>query len=483
MLDLFSHLTKNEIIEFEKFIKSPYYNTDKTIVKIFENLKKINANYNSDLNSETELFKELNLDNSKRNRLSKQFRSLLKYFLKLKEFEKDENTNMMYELRALREKKFTTHYKKKLNEFIKIFDNKFKRDENYYSNRIIIEDDYYNFTINEKALDYPDILNTKRDNIIYNFYFQLLHCYNDMILHEEYAGKKFDLKFPYLNEILNDIKLNFEKIQNEHPNICIIYYIISIQLSMRKNQSTIELEKLYLKYLEANLNKFDKTQLFHYYLYIVNYYILMLHKGNYDYRQKLFDIYFFQEKNDFLLLNNEINAESFRDVVSIATSTGNLDWAQYFIEKYKKLLNYDKNKDFINLSYAKIYFIKKNYNKSISHLILVGSRNISNYVSAKIIFCKIYYEQKNISAIEFELDNLRKLEKRNKKINELNKSSIDNFTKYIKQLIKINTLEFMHDKKFQELAEFSYDEINKLHYFIPEKNWFLEKFQSKFKNK
>lgn len=482
MIDLFSRLTKNEITEFGNFIKSPYFNTDKNLIKIFENLKNINLDYSSEFDNEKEIFKELNLDTEKKKRLAKQFRVLIKQYLKLKEFEKDENTNMMYELRALREKKITTHYKKKLNEFIKIFDNRYKRDENYYSNRISIEDDYYNFTINEKAYDYPATLDSKRDNIIYNFYFQLLHCYNDMIIHEEYAGKNFNLKFPYLNEILNDIKINFEKIQKDHPNICIIYFVISIQEAIRKNEDTKKLEKKYLKYLQDNVTKFDKEQLFHYYLYIVNYYSVMFKKGHYEYRQKVFEIYSYQERNSFLFLNNQVSPEIFKDIVSMAATTGHLDWAEYFLEKYKKLLNPDKHKDFINIAYAKIYFLKNDYKKSISHLILISSRNYINYISAKIIFCKIYYEEKNIDAIEFELENLRKLDERSRKLNEHSRHTIENFRKYMRQLLKTEELEFKKDIKSKEIAEYNYDQITKADYFIPEKTWFLQKFQNKFNN-
>lgn len=482
MIDLFSRLTKNEITEFGNFIKSPYYNTDKKLIKIFENLKNINFDYSSEFDKEKEVFKELNLDTKKKKRLAKQFRVLIKQYLKLKEFEKDENTNMMYELRALREKKITTYYKKKLNEFIKIFDNKYKRDENYYSNRITIEDDYYNFTINEKAYDYPAILDSKRDNIIYNFYFQLLHCYNDMIIHEEYAGKNFNLKFPYLNEILNDIKINFEKIQKEHPNICIIYFVITIQEGMRKNEDIKELETTYLKYLQDNVTKFDKEQLFHYYLYIVNYYIMMFKKGNYEYKQKLFEVYSYQESNGFLFLNNEVSPEIFKDIISIAIITGNLDWGEYFLEKYKKLLDSDKHKDFINIIYANIYFLKNDYKKSISHLIMVSNRNYTNYINAKIIFCKIYYEEKNSEAIEFELENLRKLDERSKKLNDHSKHVIENFRKYMKQLLKIEELEFKKNTKSKEIAGYNYSKIIKADYFIPEKTWFLQKFQNKFNN-
>lgn len=480
MLDLFLKLNESEITESGNFVKSPYYNTDKNLIKIYENLKKIELNHTFESALDNEIYGGLNINDTKKTRLSKEFRSLIKQYLKLKQFEKDENTGMMYELRALREKKITTQYKKKLNEFINKFNNKYKRDENYYANRIIIEDDYYNFTIDDKAFDYPEILDNKRDNIICNFYFQLLHCYNDMMLHEDYAEKKFDLKFPYLDEILENIKENFEKIKIEHPNICIIYLTMLIQRAMRKNESTDKLEKEYVTYLNENMKKFDKSQLYYYYLYLTNYYMLMVKRGNYEYRVKLYEAYYYQEKNNFIFSDDEISPDRFRDIITMAIVCGDTEWAEYFLGNYKKLLDLEKYKDFIELSYAKIYFKQKSYAKSINHLVLIGSRNLANYISSKIIFCKIYYETKDIPAIEFELDNLRKLEQRSKRIDARSKDVVDYFRKYMKQLIKIETLEFLNDKKAKEIAEFSFKEIKKIKYFIPEKVWFLEKFQAKF---
>lgn len=475
MLDLFSRLSSKEVKEFGNFLKSPFFNKNKDLIKIYDYLGKIQINYIADIGFEEKLLQDLKFSSEKK-RLVREFRVLIEQYLIYKQFEADENTRMMYELKALHEKNEHKYYKRKLNDFIKKFDNKYKRDENYYSNRVLIEGDYYYLTLNDHLFDYPEILDRKRDNIIHNFYFQLLHCYNDMMIHQGYAGKDFGLKFPYLNEILTDISNNAVQIRNEHPNIYVIYLTILISQKVQIGEDTWQLEKEYIAYLEKNIHKFDNSQLFHYYLYLINYYWDLVHLGKLEYREKIFQIYKYAEMNNFIFLNNKVDAENFSTIVSAATTTNNVEWAEYFIQKYKFLLDLETSKDFLNLIYVRIYYLKKDYKKSLHYLSLVGGKNPDNFINAKIFFCKIYYENKDFNGIEIELENLRKYGERNKRIQERLKEGIDNFGKYMKGLLKVNELFFLKDRKYEEMANYYCDQISDTQYFIPQKQWFLEKF-------
>lgn len=481
MLDLYSRLTSKEVKDFGNYLKSPFFNKNKDLIKIYDYLGKIRLNYITDIGFEEKLLQDLKFNNEKK-RLIREFRVLIEQFLIYKQFEADENTRMMYELKALHEKNELKYYKRKLNEFIKKFDNKHKRDENYYSNRVLIEGDYYYLTINDHLFDYPEILDRKRDNIIYNFYFMLLHCYNDMLFHQRYAGKNFGLKFPYLNEIISDIRSNLSQIKSEHPNIYVIYLTILISQKIDLGENTGELEKEYVSYLEKNIQKFDNSQLYHYYLYLLNYYWDLVHIGKLEYREKIFQIYKYAEINNFIFLNNKVDAENLSTIVSAATTTNNIEWAEYFIQKYKSLADLETSKDFLNLIYARIHYLKKDYKKSLHHLSQVGSKIPDNFINAKIFFCKIYYENKDFNGIEIELENLRKFGERNKKINERFKDAIDNFGKYMKGLLRTNELFFLKDKKYDETANYYYSQISEAQYFIPQKQWFLEKF-NEMKNK
>lgn len=465
MLEILGKLTKEEISDFTKFLKSPYFNSDKT------NLEILNYFISENIENKTYLkshFSFEKLDN---------FRNILDRFLTQKEFERDKNIYKMYNLKALKSKDDRSRFFKLLKKFRKEFENVYKRDENYYSNKVIIETEYYDLMYMDIMFEDPVILKEIKDNIEYNFYFNYLHIYNDYLIHIRNSNKEYKINFRFLDFILEDIRNNEAETKKNHPNVYIIYLTVLISLNSNNYSVSEKLEKEYIAYLKSNERRFDNEQLYHYNLYLLNrYWELLKATGNNDYRYKIFDLYKNAELGGYLLLNKFLENEHYKNIITASLTTDNIEWTEYFINKYDSIIKRNVTQDNILLTDAKINFIKKDYNKVLQSLSIIRHDAPLTQIMIKFIICKVHYENRYSPGIINELENLRKFLKRSKKKSEHIDLIIQRFRYLIKGLLKFIDLKVIDKEKKRAIAITYIQEIKKMDGFIPEKKWFLEKY-------
>ncbi|MBE2254705.1 MAG: hypothetical protein IAE65_00765 [Ignavibacteria bacterium] len=465
MLEILGKLTKEEISDFTKFLKSPYFNSDKTNLEILNYFISENIENNTFLKSHFSLEK---LDN---------FRNILDRFLTQKEFERDKNIYKMYNLKALKSKDDRSRFFKLLKKFRKEFENVYKRDENYYSNKVIIETEYYDLMYMDIMFEDPVILKEIKDNIEYNFYFNYLHIYNDYLIHIRNSNKEYKINFRFLDFILEDIRNNEAETKKNHPNVYIIYLTVLISLNSNNYSVSEKLEKEYIAYLKSNERRFDNEQLYHYNLYLLNrYWELLKATGNNDYRYKIFDLYKNAELGGYLLYKNSLDNEHYINIITASLTTENIDWTEFFIKKYNAIIKKDISINNILLTNAKINFIRKKYKNVLESLRTVTLYSPLIHTTTKFIYCKVYYEEKNLDGILNELENLRKYLKRKNNISEYTRLTVSRFRYLFKGLIKFLNAKIITKEKKQTMAKMYIQEINKMEGFVPEKKWFLEKY-------
>jgi len=363
-----------------------------------------------------------------------------------------------------------------------IQENTYKRDENYYTNRIIIETEYYDFMYNELMYTEPKILEEIKENIEFNFYFNYLHNYNEYIIHNRNSGKNYKINFKLLDFILKDIEKNELITKKNHPNVYMIYLTVLISLSDKNPERCEILEREYTLYLKKNEKRFDKDQLYHYNLYLLNrYWKIVTDTGDVEYRKKIFNLYDTAEKGGYLISQNSIENDLFNNIISACITTGNLNWAEKFLNKYEKVIKKDITDDNICFAKAKISFLKKEYNEVLQFLSRIKLHSPLTHTVTKFILCKVYYEKGDIQGITNELENLRKFLKRNKNVSDHIEIIITKFRHLIKGLMKFIDAKQITSEEKSKIAHSYLQEINETEGFIPEKIWFIEKYQAALK--
>ncbi|HRE42244.1 MAG TPA: hypothetical protein PLG90_13020 [Ignavibacteria bacterium] len=466
MIRTLKSFTKEDEKEFIKFLRSPYYNTDKEFLNIF------NEYLSGEFKNDSDILAKLGKDKSEK------FNLLIEKFILLKEFEKDKNSQSMYILSGLQSRDVPKRYKYLITKFRKQFENTYKRDDNYYNNKVTIENEYYKFSLDETKFDYPYLLDEISENIEMNFYFQYLHNVNNKLVHSFFTGKNYKYDLKYLDKIESEIKKSEKIVKDKHPNVYIIYLAVKIvqKLSVREDtNSTIEELK---NYLEKNIYKFDLAQLYFYYGYVINaYQLIVINTNDSDTKYKLMEIFKFAEEKGFSYINNILPVDLFTNIVAISLATDNVEWLERFIEKHLKVINSSINENDLKLFYAKIAFAKRNYEETLSILAKIRTNQHIKFFSVKFLYIKSYYELNNHESIRFELENLRKFGERNKNLADRHRKYIDTFRHFIKELIGLKELKEYREENINIELEILGKEINSHPNVVPDKKWLLQKIK------
>jgi hypothetical protein len=128
MFDYFKELTSSELCEFEKFIYSPYFTTQKNLVRLFEYLKKKYPDIsNEDISKENisiNIYDEEKVNDVKIRKLISEFSQLMEKFYIQLEVDKDDIRKRILLLTSLRVRGFTKRYQMNYKITTKLLDKK-----------------------------------------------------------------------------------------------------------------------------------------------------------------------------------------------------------------------------------------------------------------------------------------------------------------------------------------------------------------------
>ena len=278
----------------------------------------------------------------------------------------------------------------------------FSKDDDYYLNQTNLEIEYYSFYFNRFQNEFAKCLQNKTDNLNFYFVFCKLHNFLEMFNNELNKGSKSKFNKSFYNEIISFVEENKSEIQNKHPNLYIIYNV----LQMYVTDDLIYLNEL-RKYLNENGRKFDKSNLSHYYNYLVSYYTIQINKGKIEYRKELFEIFEYMFKKDLFVIDNIITEQEYSTVINNTLALGEYDWVNKFINKYKNKLHPEIASEAYNLAMAKLYFYKKEYENIYPHLNEVKFIDPGFYINSKLLLARVYFDTNNIDSLLYVLENLR----------------------------------------------------------------------------
>jgi hypothetical protein len=130
---------------------------------------------------------------------------------------------------------------------------------------------------------------------------------------------------------------------------------------------------------------------------------------------------------------------TFRNYVLLGIKLKKIKWTQNFIKNYSEELPEENREDEVNLSYSKLFFSNKNYEKSLQHLKGFKGLNYLHYCDSSILKLCTYYETKKYEEAFFEIDNFRHFLRNHKEIPKIHKEYTQNFLKIYQTLLKIKT--------------------------------------------
>lgn len=485
-IKLLKTFTKKEVIEFSKFLDSPFYNNHSTLINLFKELKKYYPDFSDQKLSRKYLFNIVNKGVKYNDNLFRKYFSLLyklsEEYLNIIEIRKSEMSFDLNVLKQFSSRNTDSIFKKKVKEIN-------KKDET--GKKIDSEDFYYLYNLNNLNLknnirksEITDInsgLIESVENLFTYFISYASYGYSQLVTNSktmsnpedfnsiEFIIKNFDLK-TYIE------MLEKRKSVNDSKAVLILKLIYN---DLKLNSET-EGENAYKNLkdlLISNSELLDKKliQLYNKRL-IVFCMIRQLNNIN-SYDRELFDNFKFMLDNELFFTDDgpKLLLNDFRAILYSAMSNNDYKWAENFIVGYKDKVSNMTEFEMYHFGMSCLNFDKKRFEDSLEHMSKIKTKHVFFLIDTYILKSKIFYEL-NYSDSAISVSNTtRHFLNRSKLISENIKTGLLIYLAILKKLIKLKEspdslkLEMLRDK-ISETAN------------IRNRDWLMEKCDEIQKN-
>lgn len=415
---------------FMDFVRSPYYNKNKNVIRLNESLAKFYPGYDDKKLDEQTLYKQVfgkeKYDYFKlKNVISDLFNLGIEY-LKLKpnlytNFYKEFNI-----LVQLRSRKLLGFHKRAVETLTARFEEVEIKDSFFLYDNYLLKMEYHLSNILQK----PNSIQMIQDefNSFYEFsMLNLLRFYNSLLHIRKENNVKLDMKM--LDEVIRYIEsADFSN------NLSIISYKYLVLLAAKRD------EKYYFFLKNFFFKHYKKIN------YEDAYYTIMYLTGYCTDRYNIDgDRRFIKESCDLLThsyLNNmvtlgELLYPDFIHYVKVFTRAGKIELAENFISDYKNKLPEELIESCENLANTYISFSKKNYSEALKHVSMVNLPWVIMKIQVRIIQLQLKYHLGYFEEIRSLIEGFKKSLAKEVSVSSVYRDSIHGFLKYLIKLINV----------------------------------------------
>lgn len=484
-IDILKTLTQDEFRRFKFFIKSPYFNSNQSIIRLVNELKTYYPDFTSEMMSEESVYAKVygkgKFSYSVMKNLMSELILICDKFLVNERFNKDfmlKSKNTIILLEEYRERK--------LNNLFSIRSKKFEEE---FKNIKIDNNEYFMIAAAFEILKYRDLLNNHRhDKLIWNGFmnrasfelcrvFQLLYTSSDIIIHSSELLKG-DAQKSIMNKFVRRLNLedfikDFDPEENEEYFFLYIYSRL-ILLTINKEKDTCENYFFEIKStLIKKLNRFSNEHIYDILKSLRSYAMSRMKAGNALFIDELFDVdKLLIEKVDYS--SGSIKwfiGEIFSEIIMLSLHKKDNKYAERFIIKFRDQLNDDVREYEIGWANALICLESGNIEKSIELLSKIKPSNTVAKISIKNLYLRAYYDLGYDEEALSIIDSYRHFINNDKNFSEIKKKNLNAHLSIFVRLYRIK----QNPGKYSglDLKKLNND-INRI-YFLAGKDWYFKK--------
>ncbi len=432
IIQLLRSFSKDEKIEFAKFVHSPF-NPRSEVARFFDELKNYFPSFEKKNFSKQNVFSKLYPGVKYRDdvirKLSSNLFKLAEDYIAYKMFREDE-----YE----QKKRILDYYSYKYDH--NFFRKQADKTEAYLEKQNLRNTEYYYRlkqlnTTKATYLSQYDVTHKKFDNtqerIDMTWQYSilgLLSIYDAAVNDMMYFNKKYNID---LLKPLIEIYNNPAYVRSVPAEA--YYYSLKLNTDGRNDDTFYSLKDL----LDNNSEIFDKEELFGFYTGMHNY---LFERGLVP-DQKIsnleFEVGVKMLELGLITEGNTISAEWFANVFLKAVKANEIKYAEKFIIDYKMMLAEKERSNIVNYAYAELEFAKNNFKKVLTYLAKVKFNNIWEKLRVNHLYTKVHYEMNNSESFYYILDSFRHLIKDEYSVNDYIKKLHENFIKHVTRLFRL----------------------------------------------
>lgn len=473
LIQILRTFSRDEIIKFDEFLRSPLYNKKPNAVKFFQILKKHAPEYRDDNVRKEDIWKQLypgkNFNGGVFKNLILDLTKLSEKFIEVIQFEKSFPENKFIYLDALSKRRLHSKFILEHRSLQKNFE-KSKFYRNYYSDLQRLETkkiNHYNLhTMFDSAI--TDELETISDYYVSDVMVKLSNVYNEMasrsIALNKSAGKSsFDLVFGNndLDKILKQSKALKER------DLCIlqVYYLKYLAFAFPENTDN------YFNFKNALLKHsrlFSQEEKSHLYIHLAD--ALNVRPTLKDSNKPLEFLEIYKLRIDegvFLEPDGAMNIYSYTNIIKMAARYADHKLIKFVRDNFYELLLPEFKENMKYYTDAHYCYSKSDFEKALQSSLMLKLDHFAFKFDVKDLLTMIYYELGDFESFMYHYDSYKHFLKKNKSVSAEYRKWYDRFNVGVLRLLKLKL-------NFDEY-ELSSLEKDVLDVKTGSKDWFIER--------
>ncbi len=420
-------LSAPELKRLLQFLKSPFYNANPAIVKLYLLLREHHPKFESPALAKEKVFRKLfpgrAYDHQKLLNLMSDFTTLLEQYLVALQLEKEEMEQKKLLLRAYLERPDCYDvFEKKVWELDKALDATPYRDEHYFREKKDLNLLYFGHPGTDMVADGREALHNALKH------FEALNALTSAKLQCS------------LNEWENAVGVGktIANAPNEtHTAIPLLMLYEKLTALQRVPDASINLQELVDMFLAhvMTIRPEDRLNILKIMLSHCN---RLINRGNTEFLTTSFELYKTGLEHGCFLVNGKLNELTFHNIVTAGTRCREFDWTHHFMENYQDALDASVRENALALAMGQWYIEQQEYTKAIEILNHTFSEPQDIYKSKGLTiraWCELYWtDDSYFDLLLAQLDALEKYVRRNRNVAPRMSEGMLKFTGYTRKL-------------------------------------------------
>lgn len=435
-IEVVKKLSDSERLLFKDWLDSPVHNKSEHLKTLYDWVLEAKPNFEAAPLSKKAAFKIL-YPNEKYNELkinnliSKLTRQVFD-FLAFANFKRSNNLAELGLIDELLQRNLDKLMLQEANRLDK------KREDTMIQNSAAFFDNYLFYKqLDEHFLKkpkraYDENLQLKNDNL------DLFYINTKLTIACDMLSRNTVIQADYETHHLADLENWLQSIERylAFPSVA-VYYQIYQTIKYGKIEDYQSLKQL----LKDNLTVFPNSELSRIYDYLLNFCIRQINQGNADFYKEILELYQFLLENRIIFQNDTLAQWDYKNIITVGTRLGDLEWTENFINEYKDFLPPNERDNAFIYNKANFYYTIKSYQKSLQLLHEVKFTDASYHLGAKIIQLKSYYELGEAEPFYALIDAFKIYLLRSKDISTYRKQANLNLIKLAKRIFQLKEQE------------------------------------------
>lgn len=442
-LNILKGLTKKELLRFEKFLLSPFYNNNKNLLLLFNYLKKYHPDFDSisltKKNIYAHVFSKAKFSDEKLRKLFSDFYKLGEKYLVTLNLEKNKFDYDRYLMDELDWRKIDNIFLSKFKEKEKQVENSDYHYQTFYY-QYILKWQIVSFHLDRgEQFKIPEDVFERTEQLIFYFLSDLFISLNDIDVNKNTFNYNPTVNLPEKFLKFLDLDSLYQYIgQNNFKNkeLFSMYYYLYLMNKNRNDESYFfKLRDL----LEKNFNRLSINSRMHFILRMIsncNRYINL--NKSVKFQGIKLELYDKILKHKLYKTNqNYFRSDLFLNLFIEYISYKSIYEAELFFKENIKSINPAHIKKLQSLCKALLLFEEGKFSESLEICSTINSNLMTVKIILRKLLLKIFFELKDYDGNKDEIKNFRQFLSNSKLLNDIHKNSLLNFLKLFNDLVNL----------------------------------------------